>query len=298
MTTVDPTARLTPVEREARGPQETVRVFVSYSHKDPSYLRDDSLLGFLKGLSAEAGVEFWTDERISASQLWNDEIRAQLERSDIALVLVSQAFLDSPFCTQIEIESFLDSRRKRGLLIFPVVLSPCDWERHEWLATRQFLPGGSETIEEHYTEPGKQKRLFLRIRKELRQAVDSVRQARAAIVAPEPALFADKRQVTFLRCDLLPREPDGSPLDPGDVSECLHELLPEFDKASRELFAKFNGHVAGTGTGGTLVCFGYPEAAEDDSRRAVRAGLELVARIAALSTRFEAELGVALATRV
>ena len=278
---------------------EPVRVFVSYSHKDPSYLADDSLLGSLKGLSAE-GVEFWTDERIAAASFWNEEIRKQLESCDIALVLVSQAFLDSPFCTQIEIGSFLESCRQRGLLIFPVVLSACEWERHEWLTTRQFLPGGSETIEEHYTEPGKRKRLFLRIRKELRQAVESVRQARAAAAVPaeETPGFAEKRQVTFLRCDLLPREPDGSPLDPGDASEVLHELMPEFDKATRELFVRYDGHVAGTGSSGTLVCFGYPEVAEDDSRRAVRAGLELVNRIGALSTRFEAEMGVALATRV
>jgi class 3 adenylate cyclase/tetratricopeptide (TPR) repeat protein len=301
MPTADPTLRTAPVERDGRPSDDVVRVFVSYSHKDPSYLADDSLLGFLKGLAAEAGVEFWTDERITAGSFWNDEIRARLERSDIALVLVSQAFLDSPFCTQIEIESFLQSCRKRGLLIFPVVLSPCEWERHEWLATRQFLPGGTETIEEDYTDPGKQKRLFLRIRKELRQTVESVRQARAATAATvvaEPPSFAEKRQVTYLRCDLLPREPDGSPLDPGDASEVLHELMPEFDKASRELFAKYDGHVVGTGSGGTLVCFGYPDVAEDDSRRAVRAGLELVTRIAALSARFESELGVALATRV
>src|SRR5258707_13553165 len=108
MLTVDPTARLAPVEHEVRQHDDVVRVFVSYSHKDPSYLADDSLLGFLKGLSAEAGVEFWTDERITAGSFWNEEIRKRLECTDIALALVSQAFLDSPFCTQTEIESFLD----------------------------------------------------------------------------------------------------------------------------------------------------------------------------------------------
>src|ERR1700686_3084882 len=143
MPAVDPSARIEPVAYNVRATDDVIRIFVSYSHKDPSYLADDSLLGFLKGLSAEAGVEFWTDERITAGSLWNDEIRARLEQSDIALVLVSQAFLDSPFCTQIEIESFLDSCRKRGLLIFPIVLSPCEWETHEWLSTRQFLPGGT-----------------------------------------------------------------------------------------------------------------------------------------------------------
>ncbi|MEA2239396.1 MAG: hypothetical protein QOC81_4120 [Thermoanaerobaculia bacterium] len=292
----------TSASSESGLPADKVRIFVSYSHRDPQYLAEDSLLGFLKGLSAEENVDFWTDERIAASSLWNDEIRKQLESSDIALVLVSQAFLDSPYCTQIEIESFLTACRQRGLVIFPIVLSPCEWERHAWIATRQFLPGGSETIEEHYIEPGKQKRLFLRIRKELRQAILTVREARAATAAApvahgEPS-FAEKRQVTFLRCDLVPREPDGSALDPGDASEVLHELMPEFDKTSREIFAKYAGYVVSTGTRGALVCFGYPDAAEDDSRRAVRAGLEVVSRIAALSTRFEAEMGVALATRV
>ena len=291
MTTVAPTQRA----------QDAVRIFVSYSHKDPQYLGEDSLLGFLKGLAADGDVDFWTDERIAASSLWNDEIRKGLETSDIALVLVSQAFLDSPFCTEVEIGSFLASCRERGLVIFPIVLSPCEWERHDWLATRQFLPGGNETIEEHYTEPGKQKRLFLRIRKELRDAVDGVRKVRAAAAAPKVAeapAFAEKRQLTYLQCDLLPREPNGAPLDPGDVSEVLHELMPEFLKASEAIFARYSGYVVSSGTGGPLVCFGYPEPSEDDSLRAVRAGLELVKRVAGLSARFVAEMGVALQTRV
>jgi class 3 adenylate cyclase len=32
---------------------------------------------------------------------------------------------------------------------------------------------------------------------------------------------------------------------------------------------------------GVLVCFGYPEAHEDDAERAVRAGLELIAAVIA-----------------
>src|SRR6185295_14154759 len=240
---------------------DPVRVFVSYSHKDPQYLGDDSLLGFLKGLATEGDVDFWTDERIAASSLWNDEIRKGLETTDIALVLISQAFLDSPYCTQVEIESFLDSCRQRGLVIFPIVLSPCEWERHQWLSTRQFLPGGNETIEEHYTDPGKQKRLFLRIRKELREAVEKVRKSRT-IAAPalvEAPSYAEKRQMTYLQCDLMPLEPNGSPLDPGDVSEVLHELMPEFIKAGEAIFAKHNGYVVSSGSGGPLVCFGYPD---------------------------------------
>ena len=281
--------------------QDSVRIFVSYSHKDPQYLGDDSLLGFLKGLGADGDVDFWTDERIAAGSLWDDEIRNRLESSDIALVLVSQAFLDSPYCTRVEIGSFLDACRQRGMVIIPIVLSPCEWERHQWLATRQFLPGGDETVEEHYSEPGKLKRLFLRIRTELREAVENVRRTRAAAAPPataEPPVFAERRQLTYLQCNLLPLEPNGAPLDPGDASEVLHELMPEFIKASDAIVSKYNGYIAGSGGGGPLVCFGYPDPSEDDSRRAVRAGLELVTRIAGLSARFVTEMGVALATRV
>jgi hypothetical protein len=55
-------------------------------------------------------------------------------------------------------------------------LSPCEWKRHDWLSSRQFLPGGDKTIEEHYRDPGRRKRLFLEIRKQLRERIELVRQ--------------------------------------------------------------------------------------------------------------------------
>jgi class 3 adenylate cyclase len=49
--------------------------------------------------------------------------------------------------------------------------------------------------------------------------------------------------------------------------------------------ARFGSFVAKHVGDGVLVYFGYPQAHEDDAeRRAVRAGLELVAAVAALKT--------------
>ena len=86
-----------------------MKVFVSYSHRDAAYLAADSLLGHLKGLERD-GVEFWWDERLVTGEDWDAEIRARIAGTDVALVLVSQSFLDSAYCTDVEIRGFSRTR--------------------------------------------------------------------------------------------------------------------------------------------------------------------------------------------
>ena len=280
-----------------------VRVFICYSHRDSEYLSPDSLLGFLHGLEAEESVELWCDQRIGTGALWDDEIRRRLSESDIALVLVSQSFLDSAYCTNVEMRTFLTRRREDGMILFPILLSPCEWERREWLAATQCLPGGDETIEEHYVDPAKRKRLFLRIRKELRAAVARVRSKAAPAAAPAPpaapaGAISERRLLTAIRCDIVPLERDGLPVAGDDVSEILYDLMPEFVQVCTAVFDAFQGRVAGTAGSGVLGIFGYPTAHEDDNRCAVRAGLAIVEAGAKLSARMESEMAIRVAVRV
>ena len=281
----------------------SVRIFICYSHRDSEYLAPDSLLGFLRGLEGEEDVELWCDQRIETGALWDDQIKRRLVESDIALVLVSQSFLDSAYCTNIEMQTFLARRREDGMILFPILLSPCEWERRDWLAATQCLPGGDETIEEHYSEPAKQKRLFLRIRKELRDAVTRVRSKAAPIAAPAPeanqaGAISEWRPLTAIRCDVVPLERDGRPTTGDELSEILHDLMPEFVQVCTEVFDSFKGRVGDTAGNGVLGLFGYPAAHEDDNRCAVRAGLAVVERGAKLSARVESELGIRVAVRV
>jgi hypothetical protein len=165
----------------------SVKVFVSYSHKDERYLAPDSLLGFLKGLERTDDVQFWTDQSLSAGELWDETIKSNLADSDIALVLVSQWFLDSAYCVDTEIAGSLQLCRDRGLVILPVILSPCEWDRHEWLRSRQFLPRGGKTIEEDFLDPGRQKRLFFDVRQDLRKHVARARDTRRSAERRTPS---------------------------------------------------------------------------------------------------------------
>ena len=138
-----------------------VKIFVSYSHRDAKHLKVEGLIGFLMGLERDSPARFWIDNSLTGGDRWNDVIQNELATSHIALLLVSQAFLDSQYCLDVEVSSFLDRQRRSGLRIFPVVLSACEWDRHPWLAQHQMLPGGGETLWEDYCEPGKQKRMHL-----------------------------------------------------------------------------------------------------------------------------------------
>ena len=174
------TMTLSPTERRYRptphDPGSPVRVFVSYSHRDAEYLRPDSLLGRLTGLRRE-GFEFWTDQDdIIGSDPWEARIRTALERADIVLALVTPDFLNSPYCQDQEIRLALEARRRRDAFIYPIIMSPCDWQSFSWLAEIEHRPRGKDvTVETQYTTRGARDQFFLEVLRELREIGERVR---------------------------------------------------------------------------------------------------------------------------
>jgi TIR domain len=166
---------LGPIEQQAelttRDQKKSV-VFVSYSHADRKYVEEKpgSLLYYLRGLEHE-GIQLWWDDRIPPGALWDTVIREKLGEATVALVLVSQAFLTSKYCTNVEIESFIRRRKEGGLTVIPIVLSACEWSCHDWLSETQALPREGKAIESHYTNPGRRKELYLEILRSIRFAV-------------------------------------------------------------------------------------------------------------------------------
>jgi TOMM system kinase/cyclase fusion protein len=82
----------------------------------------------------------------------------------------------------------------------------------------------------------------------------------------------ERRQVTVLRCGLAGR--GGQSLDP----EEMLEWLPRLQSLVSETVQRFEGHLEPALGGELHACFGYPQAHEDDARRAVHTAMEVVAR--------------------
>ena len=119
------------------------------------------------------------------------------------------------------------------------------------------------------------------------------------IAAPEPAAAsppraesAERRQLTVMFCDLVGSTELSARLDPED----LREVIGTYHRTVAEAVAELDGFVAKYMGDGVLAYFGYPRAHEDDTERAVRAGLGVIDAVRHLdvrSAKLEARVGIA-----
>ncbi|HEY0155207.1 MAG TPA: toll/interleukin-1 receptor domain-containing protein, partial [Longimicrobium sp.] len=233
-----------------------VRVFVSYSHLNEKYLRDDSLLGYLRGLERECNVEFWHDRKVAAGELWDEAIRGKIDGSHIALVLVSEAFLTSPYVQNNEIPRFLARRAAEGLIILPVILSACDWESHGWLKGTQFLPRDRKNIESHFSG-GKRKELFLEVKRAMKQHALRILSKHGVNLAQEVTATSEANVIAENRDSLT--DEARNPFYLTTASEIAYETIPDlfvtqYTKDIREIKRPFNTIIEGQrGTGKTMI---------------------------------------------
>ncbi len=80
--------------------------------------------------------------------------------------------------------------------------------------------------------------------------------------------------------------------------EQLRDLFALYRATAREAVERYGGYIMQYLGDGILAGFGFPEAHEDDARRAVLAGLDLVAAMASMQADLARRLGVAPQVRV
>jgi len=101
----------------------------------------------------------------------------------------------------------------------------------------------------------------------------------SSVKAPRPSgTDAERRHLTVMFCDLVGSTALAGELDPEDLAEVIHR----FQSICVDTLEHIGGHIARFMGDGILAYFGYPQAHEDDAERAVRAGLDLVAKISQL----------------
>jgi len=96
---------------------------------------------------------------------------------------------------------------------------------------------------------------------------------------PRRVAVPQRRYVSILFADLVGSTEISDQLDPED----LGVLMTRYQHLALATMERYGGFVARFSGDGVLVYFGYPVAHENDGERAVRAGLELIERLARLT---------------
>jgi internalin A len=97
------------------------KIFIAYSKFDDDYLQDfEDHLVTLK----EQGIATFNCQKIEFGKEWDDEIKKQLDESDIMICLVSAKFLNTRYITEVEIPRAIDQNKT----IIPIIIKSCDWE--------------------------------------------------------------------------------------------------------------------------------------------------------------------------
>ncbi|KUI30190.1 cyclase [Mycobacterium sp. IS-1742] len=102
------------------------------------------------------------------------------------------------------------------------------------------------------------------------------------------------RRLTLLFADLV----DSTVLSTRVEPETYRLLVGRYREKVLRAVNRYGGHIGSTAGDGLLAVFGHPVAHEDDARRAVQAGLQVVRDVARLSEQARRRFGVQIEVRV
>jgi hypothetical protein len=120
-------------------------IFLSYNHRDKPFA--DELMVHVAPLKQRFEFALWSDQGITAGGAWNSEIQAELEKADIAVLLVSADYLASEWVAEHELPRLLEKANRGETRIIPVIVRPSSWA-HTPLAYFQAFPRDGRPLSE------------------------------------------------------------------------------------------------------------------------------------------------------
>lgn len=116
---------------------EPLKLFISYSHIDEKYITE--FIKHISPLKTNGLIKEWYDRKILAGQDFQDTIDNNLDSADVICLFISANFISSTACMKEKIRSY-NLVQEKGILVIPVILSPCAWTDDKDLKINLALP--------------------------------------------------------------------------------------------------------------------------------------------------------------
>ena len=147
---------------------EALDVFISYSRRDEG-LKDELVNYHLKLLQREGKINTWQDRDIEAGAEWAAEIKTNLEKADIVLLLITRHFLASDYCYETEMQRAAQRHYDGTARVIPIILEPCGWKYSDFKHL-QVLPKDGKPV----TSWDRQAEAFFDVEEGIRRVVDAL----------------------------------------------------------------------------------------------------------------------------
>ncbi|HMX37976.1 MAG TPA: toll/interleukin-1 receptor domain-containing protein [Ferruginibacter sp.] len=120
-----------------------LKVFLSYSHEDENMknILDKNLVM----LKRSDKIDVWQDRAIKAGEVWDEQIRRELEAADIILLLISVDFNNSQYIWNKELKTAMERHERGEARVIPIILRTCEWSEMPY-AKLQALPTNAKPI--------------------------------------------------------------------------------------------------------------------------------------------------------
>ena len=203
----------------------SIRVFISYSHRDQSVL--ERLRVHLSMLEREGDIEAWDDREIHAGDHIDETIADAHDTSVVFMPIVSPDFLASHYCYEKEMATALEKVDRGHMTIIPVIAEPCDWLASP-LKKFKAVPKDGKPISE-WTNANN---AYLDIVQQLRRVAKEGARDRTPLSISRPSA-APAPRVKIQR--------DFSSIDKGRFRDAAYQEIRSYFSASIEEFSQIDG---------------------------------------------------------
>ena len=104
----------------------TARIFISYSHRGNGLAWKDRLLTQLTVFEKHHVLDVWHDDETQLGEDWHARINAAMKGARLAVLLLTDEFLKSPFVLQHELPELQRRHKEEGLIVAPILCEKCD----------------------------------------------------------------------------------------------------------------------------------------------------------------------------
>lgn len=173
--------------RELQQSPNALEVFFSYSHQDEEHT--NKLAKHLSILQRQGVISNWRDRNISAGAEWEQEIKIHLDSAQIILLLISDDFLASDYCWEIELTRAMERHETGQAIVIPVIVRPVDWQDSQF-GKLQALPKNGKPI----TTWENQDQGWLNVAQGIRQVAKQLSQPQGHVIPKQQSVNSIQRR--------------------------------------------------------------------------------------------------------